>query len=110
MKKYTKKSGSTKKPNGFWKDKVQCVEESRKHKTIREWQLSSPGSLCAAYKYDWMNECTSHMESNKTPTLTVGNDRIRPLEKSLQQRMEAEKNVLEFLGMGKKVMFFQDDV
>ena len=109
MKKYTKKPGSTKKPNGYWKDKDRCVAEARKYPTIREWQTGSPGSLFSAYRHKWMFECTTHMPNKKEePVIDVEDAQQR--KKEFKQRIEAENSVLQFLGMGKKVLFFQDPV
>jgi hypothetical protein len=95
MKKYIKKPGSTKKSNGHWKIKENCIAEAKKHNTIREWQLKSPGSLTAAYKYKWMYDCCLHMKSKvvvSTPT------EVKKHPPTLDKRIEAEKKVMGFLG------------
>ena len=101
MKKYTKK------PNGHWNKKENCVAEAQKYANIRDWQLGSPGSLAGAYKNGWMHDCTSHMTNHKSEMLDYETSEKERQEEN-KKRIEAEGKVLEFLGMGKKVLFFQD--
>lgn len=94
---YVKKAGSIKKSNGHWKVKENCIAEAQKYTTIREWQLKSPGSLIAAYKYKWMFECSIHMRPQIDTTSTPKVE-VVPVQK-VDKRLEAEKKVMDFLGL-----------
>ena len=96
MRNYINKPGSTKKPNGWWKVKEHCIEEARKYKTPTEWQNSSRGSFYASYKYNWMRECTSHVDKkrNKIPRV------VSP--PSIKERISAENKIMKFLGYENK--------
>ena len=39
-----------------------CISEAKKYTTIKEWQIGSAGSYQAAFKKNWLVECTSHMD------------------------------------------------
>lgn len=98
MRTYIKKPGSTKKSNGHWKVKENCITEAQKYSTLREWQLKSPGSLIAAYKYGWIYDCCLHMKKN-TPVVSTTKDDEFEKKPPISQRIRAEKKVMEFLGL-----------
>lgn len=104
-----------KKPNGHWKIKENCLAEARKYSTPLEWQRKSPGSLCASYKYGWTAECSAHMDTRKNTLLRERiEEKNREIvevkeELNLHQRIQAERRVMNFLGLGKKQLFFQDN-
>jgi very-short-patch-repair endonuclease len=39
-----------------------CIAEAKKYKTIKEWQISSPSSYQAAFKKDWLVDCSDHID------------------------------------------------
>ena len=41
--------------------KESCISEAKKYATIKEWQIGSAGSYQAAFKKNWLVECSSHM-------------------------------------------------
>ena len=42
--------------------KEACFSEAKKYRTLKEWQLGSASSYQAAFKKDWLGECSSHMD------------------------------------------------
>ena len=52
---------SIKKPSGYW-TKERCMEEARKYTTRKTWEKCKNGSLHAAKKMGWYDECTKHMK------------------------------------------------
>jgi len=44
------------KPNGYW-NKENCIDESKKYKTITEWSKKSSISYKIARENKWLNEC-----------------------------------------------------
>jgi hypothetical protein len=46
---------------GFWSIKENVLAEALKYKTRSEWQKKGSGSMKAAIKYGWFDECTQHM-------------------------------------------------
>ena len=51
-----------KKPFGYWEVKENVLAEALKYKTKSEWQEKSNGSMKAARKNGWLDECTNHMK------------------------------------------------
>ena len=39
-----------------------CLAEAKKYKTRKEWRENSPGSIAAALKKGWYDDCCSHMQ------------------------------------------------
>jgi len=56
-----------KKPVGYWNNLENCKSEAQKYITKNEWQKSSSVSYSWACKNSWLNECTSHMKSERKP-------------------------------------------
>jgi len=48
------------KPRGYW-IKERCIEEAKKYKSIGEWTKASSGSLDAAQKNGWFEECKKYL-------------------------------------------------
>lgn len=44
-----------------WTKEV-CISEAKKYATIKEWQIGSAGSYQAAFKKNWLEECSGHMD------------------------------------------------
>lgn len=80
-------TGKFKKPAGYW-TKERCIEEANKHKTFREWTLSSKGSVNAATKNGWYDECTAHML--KTKTTGYWNVKENCIEEALKYKNKLE--------------------
>ena len=55
------KTKKTPKPNGYWNDKKNCLDEALKYEKITQWGKSSSASLKAAKINGWFEECTAHM-------------------------------------------------
>ena len=96
MRTYIKKPGSTKKPNGHWKIKENCIAEAKNYNTPREWQLGSPGSMCSAYRCGWIYECCEHMNTRRNESLHHKKE-IKNVEFNIKDRIVIEKKILDFL-------------
>ena len=44
-----------------------CIDEAKKHKTRKEWQILNASSYQAAHKKGWLDECTVHMQRQLAP-------------------------------------------
>ena len=97
MRTYIKKPGSTKKPNGHWKIKENCIAEARKYNTSREWQLKSPGSMCSAYRLGWADECCEHMKTRRNEPLHK-KEETKNVDLNIYNRIIIEKKIMGFLG------------
>ena len=103
MRNYIKKSGSVKKPNGYWKcNKERCIEEAGKYGSIMEWQKNSSGSLGVAYKLNWMSECTAHMYKSYKSKFSESDSKVAVRKNiDLKIKMKKEKEIMNFLGLAK---------
>lgn len=45
----------------FW-NKINCLSDALKHKTIKDWKRKSSGAYDASLKHGWYKECTKHMK------------------------------------------------
>ena len=59
-------------PRGYWDNKENCIGEAKKYKTISEWIKKSMGSYTAAKKYNWVDECKTHMINKRTTIVGSG--------------------------------------
>ena len=69
----------SRKPEGFWNDKIRCLEEGRKYAKRSEWQKASHSSYKAAVRNGWLDECCSHMVKHRKPE-GYWNDKNRCME------------------------------
>ena len=53
------------KPFGYWEVKENVLAEALKHKTKKQWQKKSNGSMKSARKNGWYEEATAHMIKSK---------------------------------------------
>ena len=51
----------TAKPNGYWNDKKNCLEEALKYQKIIQWQNGNSASIKSAKINGWFEECSAHM-------------------------------------------------
>ena len=79
-------------PNGYWNNLEHCKAEAIKFATRAEWQKGSPLSYRWATKNKWIEECASHMASNRMPdgywTLERCQEEARKYNTKVQWRME----------------------
>ena len=60
----TKHMQQGRKPNGYWtKDK--CLESALKYNTIKEWSEKDSSAYTTAKKYNYIADCTKHMNKLK---------------------------------------------
>jgi hypothetical protein len=53
---------SSKKPNGYWKDKENCRKEALKYNNRNEFREKCGGAINSATKYGWLDEICKHMK------------------------------------------------
>ncbi len=51
---------------GGW-TKENCIEEAKKYKTRKEWNVKSKNSYAASCYHGWLDECCTHMIQIKKP-------------------------------------------
>ena len=56
-----------KKPVGYWNNLENCKHEALKYTTKSDWQKNSPLSYRWASRNKWVDECISHMKSERKP-------------------------------------------
>lgn len=44
-----------------------CMDEAKKYKGIKDWQIGNAGSYNAAFAKGWLNKCCAHMERKLHP-------------------------------------------
>ena len=107
MSNHIKKRSGTKKPNGYWRIKENCIAEAKKYNTPREWQLGSPGSMVSSYKLGWFHECCGHMNTKKKKKELLlhlhQKKKIKKVELSISERIKREEKIMSFLGFNCKL-------
>lgn len=51
----------SRKPKNYW-TKQTCIEDAKRFKTRKQWEINSSGAYTAARKNGWKDECFNHME------------------------------------------------
>lgn len=79
-------------PNGYWNNLEHCKIEALKYSTRSKWQRGSPLSYRWAIQNNWIEECATHMHSNRMPdgywTLERCQGEARKYKSKVQWRME----------------------
>jgi superfamily II DNA or RNA helicase len=54
---------NSRKPNGHWNIKENCIEEVKKYSGVKEWVKKSCGSYESALKNGWLEECKQYLNN-----------------------------------------------
>lgn len=84
-------SPRVKMPKGYWDNLENCKNEALKYTTNGNWQKHSPLSYRWASKNNWLEECVSHMNSERKPngywTLELCKDEANKFKTKVEWRL-----------------------
>ena len=103
------KSKKKTKPNGYWNDKQNCLEEALKYQKITEWQNSNSASIKSARINGWFEECTVHMiKQNITPRSYWTKERCMEQALKYETKSKWAKNSDASYKIAKKNNWFEE--
>jgi len=55
----------SRKPNGYWSNRENCVNNASLFESLSSWEQHSSAAVASARQHGWLDECTRHMSKPK---------------------------------------------